>query len=242
MGMWLQLTRGKETAFQFHTKPTWKDQDIRSSRNSFLFCPFSLCFVSWGLFCQAHFNLILKNNFESWVCWELVHLLIVPNLEFSCAILAISLRAQGTSQTDPNLHSKSNFLCSVHVVPAQNKPWIHLEPHGLLCPVSTGHGKGHRHPQTGFPVKYFAQVRPWQCFAAVSQCHKPFKLAGRDVCAAGTSFQTCCCKTLCFSQQLIRIRTVTAGRNAPLRNTTSHLWGTTGIPSTVLNKTSPEVH
>lgn len=36
-GMWLQLTRGKKTAFQFHTKPTWEDQDIRSSSNSWVF-------------------------------------------------------------------------------------------------------------------------------------------------------------------------------------------------------------
>lgn len=85
-GMWLQLTRGKKTVFQFHTKPTWKDQDIRSSRNSIVFLLTAifivLCFT--GAFLPSSFQsyFVLKNIFESWVSWELVHLLIIPNLEF----------------------------------------------------------------------------------------------------------------------------------------------------------------
>lgn len=139
----------------------------------------------------------------------------------------MSLRAQGTFQTNPYLHIQLPLLggCCPSSLPFHNKPWICLSP-TACCAMGmervTELLLEPQHPQTAFPVKYFAQLRPCQCFFAVSQCLRPNNLPGRNACATRTSFQTCCCKPFASHPSSHRTSTVTAGRNVPLRNTTSH--------------------
>lgn len=111
------------------------------------------------------------------------------------------------------------------VVPCQHRAWK----------GSQSSFWSHNIPRLHFQlsVLFPAQLRSCQCFATLSQCLEPHNLPGRNVCATGTSFQTCCCKPFASRTSSYGTRTATAGRNAPLGNTTSHLWGTTGIPSTV---------